>query len=364
MKIASYEATILNVPEEDPLANSVEEEGRTRPVVTLRLRTDNGIEGLGVTFYGGKMTGSLRVAVEELAALTVGEDPLRIEHIIAKLRAAAGDSCGPGGIFTLALSAIDVALWDIKGKALEQPVWKLLGGHRDRVPTYASGSLRRGLSDDQAQRAAQILMQKGFREMKTQMALPGNPAPADEIRRVRVVREAIGPDIKLMCDINQRWRPEQAIDIGSRVEDVGLFWLEDVTTADDYQGLARVTAALNTPIAGGEYLYGIAPFRQMIEARSVDIVMIDIARVGGVTQWMKVAGMAEAFNLPVVSHVMPEILVHVVAACPNGLTVEYMPWMLALYEETPVVENGELILPTKPGLGLKFDEKAIAAFTV
>lgn len=362
MKIIGFEATTLNVPEDEPLANMPEDVGRTRPVVILRLRSDNGLEGLGVTFYGGKMTGSLRIAVEELAALTVGEDPLRIESIIMKLRAAA-DSSGPGGIFTLALSAIDVALWDIKGKALEQPLWKLLGGHRDRVPTYASGALRRGLSDDQAQRAAQILVQKGFREMKTQMALPGDPVPNDEIRRVSVIREAIGPDIKLMCDINQRWRPEQAIDIGSRVEDVGLFWLEDVTTADDFSGLARVTAALNTPIAGGEYLWGITPFRHMIEARSVDIVMVDIARVGGVTQWMKVAGMAEAFNLPIVSHVMPEILMHVVAACPNGLTVEYMPWMLALYEETPAIENGELVLSDKPGLGLKFDEKAISAFT-
>jgi len=362
MKITSYEATALLIPEADPLANMPEDVNRKRPIVILRLRTDNGLEGLGVTFYGGKMTGSLKVAVEELAALTIGEDPLRIEHIVAKLHNGTGDSCGPGGIYTLALSAIDVALWDIKGKALEQPLWKLLGGHRDRVPTYASGSLRRGLSDDQAQRAARILVQKGFREMKTQMALPGDPTPADEVRRVRVVREAIGPDIKLMCDINQRWRPEQAIDIGSRVEDVGLFWLEDVTTADDYQGLARVTAALKTPIAGGEYLYGIAPFRQMIEARSVDIPMIDICRAGGVTPWMKIAGMAEAFNLPVVSHVMPEILCHLIAACPNGLTVEYMPWMLCLYEETPVVDNGMLVLPTKPGLGLKFDEKAIASF--
>ena len=362
MKIASYDVAALNVPEEDPLANMPEEPGRTRPVVTLRLRTDNGIEGLGVSFYGGKMTGSLRTAVEELAGLTVGEDPMRIEAIVRKLRAAAGDSCGPGGIFTLALAAVDVALWDIKGKALDQPLWKLLGGHRDRVPTYASGSLRRGLTHDQAQQAARTLVEKGFKEMKTQMALPGNPTPAEEIRRIQVLREAIGPDIKLMCDINQRWRPEQAIDIGSRAEEVGLFWLEDVTTADDYQGLARVTAALKTPIAGGEYLYGIAPFRQMIEARSVDIVMIDIVRAGGVTQWMKIAGMAEAFNLSVVSHVMPEILVHVVAACPNGLTVEYMPWMLALYEETPALENGELVLPDKPGLGLTFDEKAIAAF--
>jgi L-alanine-DL-glutamate epimerase-like enolase superfamily enzyme len=362
MKIASFEAIALKVPEDDPLANMPEEAGRTRPIVALRLRTDNGIEGIGVTLYG-RMNRTLHTAVEELAALTVGEDPMRIEAIVAKLRANSGDA-GPGGIFTLALSAIDTALWDIKGKALDQPLWKLLGGHRDKVPTYASGSLRRGLTDKQAQQAAETLLKKGFREMKTQMALPGNPTPAEEVRRVKVIRDVIGPDIKLMCDINQRWRPEQAIDIGHRVEEagVGLFWLEDVTTADDYQGLARVTAALKTPIAGGEYVWGIAPFRQMIQAHSVDIVMVDLARVGGVTQWMKVAGMAEAFNLPIVSHVMPEVLLHMVAACPNGLTVEYMPWMIALYEETPAIDNGQLVLPTKPGLGLKFDEKAIKSF--
>lgn len=364
MKITGFDAMTLAVPEDEPLANMPEEAGRTRPVVALRLRTDAGIEGIAVTFYGGKMTGSLRVAVEELAALTIGEDPLRVEAVTAKLVNGTGDSCGPGGIFTLALSAIDIALWDIKGKALEQPLWKLLGGHRDRVPTYASGALRRGLTDDQAQRAARTLIDKGFTEMKTQMALPGNPTPADEIRRVRVVREAIGPDIKLMCDINQRWRPEQAIDIGHRVEDVGLFWLEDVTAHDDYQGLARVTAALKTPIAGGEYVWGIKPFRQMLEARSVDIVMVDILRAGGVTPWMKIAGMAEAFNLPIVSHVMPEILVHLVAACPNGLTVEYMPWMIPLYKETPRIEDGHLVLPSAPGLGLEFDEKVLAGFKV
>jgi L-alanine-DL-glutamate epimerase-like enolase superfamily enzyme len=194
------------------------------------------------------------------------------------------------------------------------------------------------------------------------MALPGDPPPAEEIRRVRLVREAIGPDIRLMCDINQRWRPEQAIDIGSRVEDVGLFWLEDVTAADDYPGLARVTAALKTPIAGGEYVWGIVPFRHMIEARSVDIVMIDLARVGGITPWMKVAAMAEAFNLPVVSHIMPEIHAHLVAACPNGLTVEYMPWTQILFEETPRLEKGALVLSDAPGLDLRFDAKAVKAF--
>ena len=117
----------------------------------------------------------------------------------------------------MALSAIDVALSDIKGKSLEQPLWKLLGGTRDLVPTYASVALRRGLIDDQTQRAAQILVQKGFWEMKTQMALPSDLVPNDEIRRVSVIREAIGPDIKLMCDINQRWHPEQAIENGELV---------------------------------------------------------------------------------------------------------------------------------------------------
>jgi L-talarate/galactarate dehydratase len=331
-----------------------------RNFVTLRITTDEGIVGIGDGTLNGRELAVVAYLKDHVVPLLIGRDAHAIEDTWQFLYRSAYWRRGP--VTMTAIAAVDVALWDIKGKAVDQPLWKLLGGHRDRIATYASGSLRRGLSDDQAQRAARILLQKGFREMKTQMALPGRPTPAEEVRRVRVVREAIGPDIKLMCDINQRWRPEQAIDIGSRVEEVGLFWLEDVTAADDFAGLARVTAALRTPVAGGEYVWGIVPFRHMIEARSVDIVMIDLARVGGVSQWMKVAGMAEAFNLPVVSHVMPEMLVHLVAACPNGLTVEYMPWMLALYEETPAIENGELVLPDKPGLGLKFDEKAIAAF--
>src|SRR5580704_3749804 len=153
MKITRTETTILRIPEDDPLADMPEEAGRLRPIVILRIRTDAGVEGIGLTFYGGALTGTLRSAVDELCTLLIGEDPMRIEAILRKLRAAAGDSCG-SGIYTLAVSAIDVALWDIKGKTLEQPLWKLLGGARDRVATYASGSLRRGLTDQQAATAA------------------------------------------------------------------------------------------------------------------------------------------------------------------------------------------------------------------
>jgi L-alanine-DL-glutamate epimerase-like enolase superfamily enzyme len=211
-------------------------------------------------------------------------------------------------------------------------------------------------------KAGPRLVEKGFRQMKTQLALPGDTSPEREVERIRRMRDSIGPNIDLMCDINQRWRVDQAIDIGRRIEEVHLFWLEDVTTADDYQGLARVADALATPVAGGEYLYGPAPFRQMMEARSVDIVMIDLMRAGGITQWLKIAGMAEAYNLPVVSHLVPEIHVHLVAAIPNGLTVEYMPWTFRIFEEVPVPVKGELAVPKKPGLGLKFDEAALKRY--
>jgi L-alanine-DL-glutamate epimerase-like enolase superfamily enzyme len=363
MKISHTRSQILVLPESDPLANSPENPNAARPIVIVRMGTDDGIEGIAVTFYGGAITRSLKAAVDDLGALTIGEDPLRLEAIIAKLRAAAGGS-GPAGMFTLALAAIDIALWDIRGKALNQPLWKLLGGARARIATYASGSLRRTLTLDEVTTAARRLKEKGFREAKMQLALPGPTTPAKEVQRAKVVREALGPDIKLMCDINQRWRPEEAIDVGRRVEDagVGLFWLEDVTTHDDYAGIARVNAALTTPICGGELVYGIVPFRQMIEARSVDYVMIDLIRVGGITQWMKVAGMAEAFNLPVVSHVIPEIHSHLVAAVPNGLTVEYMGWMLRLFEGTAAFDNGELVLSDRPGLGLAFNQETISRF--
>src|ERR1044071_4183204 len=360
MKIASLETGIVLLPNDEPLAGFSENPNAKNPIVWLKLRTDDGIEGLGVTYFGGALTRSLRPAGDELGALVIGDDPLRIEAIARKLRDAAGSS-GPAGILIMAMSAIDVALWDIKGKALGLPLWKLLGGGRDRIATYASGALRRGLKLEEAVIAAGRLREKGYRQTKMQLGLPSVTSPAREVEQARLIREAVGPDMDLMCDINQRWRPEQAIDIGRRVEDagVGLFWLEDVTTADDFPGLARVSDALATPVAGGEYVWGIVPFRHMMEARSVDVPMIDLVRVGGITQWLKVAGMAEAFSLPVVSPLIPEVHVHLIGAVPNGLTVEYMPWLMPLFKEVPVQQDGELAMPTKPGLGLEFDLKTI-----
>jgi L-alanine-DL-glutamate epimerase-like enolase superfamily enzyme len=360
MKITQLKTRVLQTPGDNPLVVGLPPMD-DRQFVTLELGTDEGIEGIGITFFGGPLTRALREAVEGLGSLIIGDDPIRVEAIADKLWRAASGS-GPGGIFTLALSAIDIALWDIKGKALGLPVCTLLGGHRDRVPTYASGVLMRPMPTDYLKEAGPRLVGMGFKQMKTQLG--AEPTVAKEIERIRVLREGIGEDIDLMCDINQLWNVNQAIDIGRRIEEYHLFWLEDVVAHDDYQGLARVADALTTPICAGEYHYGIRPFRHMLEARSIDIVMIDLLRAGGITQWMKIAGMAQAFNVPVVSHLIPEVHVHLIAAIPHGLTVEYMPWTLRLFEETPALEDGQIVVPQKPGLGLKFDEGALRHFDI
>src|SRR5438105_163674 len=185
MKISAVQTGIVALPNDEPLAGFSESPNATNPIVWLRLGTDAGIEGIGVTYFGGRLTAALRRAVDELGALAIGEDPLRVEAV-AKLAAAAAGA-GPGGILTMALSAIDVALWDIKGKALNQPLWKLLGGARERVPTYASGSLRRNLSLDEVVNAAGKLKEKGFREAKMQLALTAPTGPAKEVERAKAV---------------------------------------------------------------------------------------------------------------------------------------------------------------------------------
>jgi L-talarate/galactarate dehydratase len=361
MKITHATTRILRTPADNPLVVGLPAPTDTREFVTLELGTDQGLTGVGVTFFGGALTAALRASVDGLAQLLIGDDPSQTEAIAAKARRAAGSS-GPGGIFTLALSAIDIACWDLKGKAAGRSVAALLGGLRDRVPTYASGALMRPHPIDYLAKAGPRLRDMGFRQMKMQCG--SEPTIDASVERVRVMREAIGPDVDLMCDINQLWSINHAIEVGRRIEPYHLFWLEDPTAHDDYAGLARIADNLATPIAAGEYHYGIVPFRHMLEARSIDIVMIDLLRAGGITQWMKIAAMAEAFNLPVVSHLVPELHVHLIAAIPNGLTVEYMPWTLRLWEETPKLEQGQLIVPAKPGLGLAFDQAAVKRYQV
>ncbi|MBT5874717.1 MAG: mandelate racemase/muconate lactonizing enzyme family protein [Candidatus Latescibacteria bacterium] len=361
MKISGAHARLLSVPIDNTLSPLVPRENATREFVTVELATDEGLTGLGLTGFGGPLSPGLRQAVEALAALIIGESPLEVEAIADLLKRKAGFS-GPGGIYTLALSAIDTALWDIKGKAFGQSVCSLIGGYRDRVPTYASGALMRTTPVDLLAGISTDLVDAGFTQMKTQLG--GSSTVSSELNRISVIRKTVGDDIDLMCDINQLWQTHQAISIGHRLKPFGLTWLEDVVAHDDYQGMAYVRSAIDTPIAAGEYVYGIRPFQHMMNAGCTDVVMIDLLRVGGITQWLKVAHMAEAFNLPVVSHLIPEIHVHLVAGIPNGLTTEYMPWTLPLFEETPEIRDGELLVPQRHGLGLNFNQDIVKQYTI
>lgn len=357
MKITAFETRAVGLPRAI---------GPTTPgaatFVTLKLHTDNGLEGIGYAGFGTSvMLPALKAAVDGLAALTVGRDPIDVEAIRESLLTAGG-SGSPAGIVTRAVAGIDVALWDLKAKAAGLPLHKLLGGFRDRVPAYASGELWRNYDLRMLAETAPKLVEQGFKAMK--FRLGAEPTAAKELERVRVMREAVGPDVTLMIDINQAWSVNQAMTIGKGLAEHDIYWLEDPTHYQDYAGLARIAHALETPIAAGEYHYGIAPFRHMLEARSIDVVMVDLMRAGGITGWMKVAHMAEAFNLPVVTHLAPEVLMHALAAVPNGTWAEYMPWSLPLFTELPKLEDGQLVLPQTPGLGLDFDDAVLAKYAL
>ena len=224
MKIAGFTTRLVSLPREtSPLGEGPG--SITISFVTLKMWTDDGVEGIGYAgFVSGVMQRALKEAVDGLAELAVGDDPMMVEAISSKLLAAGGGGA-PAGLVTRAAAAIDVALWDIKGKALRQPVYKLLGGYRDRVPTYASGKLWRTYDLEALAESAAELVGQGFRAMK--FRLGAEDSVAKEVARLRVMRKAVGDDVDLMVDINQGWDVNQAINIGRSFAEYDIFWLED-----------------------------------------------------------------------------------------------------------------------------------------
>ncbi len=360
MKIAGFATQVLELPKGRTALGEIP--GQVTPrYVTLRLRTDEGIEGIAYAAYVSRaLAPSLKAALDGLCEQAIGRDPFDTEAIGHDLRMRNGGTA-PAGLVTRASAAIDVALWDIKGKALEIPCWKLLGGSEGRVRAYGSGHLWRHYDLDELREWGPRLVEAGFTAMKLRCG--GEASPRAEVERMRALREAVGDEVDIMIDINQGWSAHEATVIGRALGEHGLYWLEDPTHHQDYAGMARIAATLDTPVCSGEYHYGLAPFRHMAEARSVDIMMVDLFRVGGFTQYVKAAHLAEAFNLPVVTHLATELFAHA-AAGTNTLLLEHVPWAFPLFEETPRVEDGMVVLPEGPGLGLRFDEAALRTMAV
>ena len=357
MKInkVSVETVILPraVPENFPIPD-----WDTLPAVVVRVSTDKGIDGIGYTIsLAHAHVRSLHATAEELGAILIGEDPRQPERLAAKMM-YPGNWIGPGGLLNLAAAALDIAIWDIIGKETGQPLWRLLGGHADRARVYDSGSLV-NFDPDAQQRAAERSIQAGYTAMKMRPLATRDGRPSAIADEVRLVRDVIGYDVDLMLDINQTFCPSRAIRVGRELEPFELFWIEDPTAMHDVAGQAAIARALDVPICAGEYHYGLPPLLRLLQERAVDYLMVDLLRVGGITQFRKVAGMAEAFGIPVASHLLPELFAHLIAAIPNGLIVEGMPWTEALFTGLPKLDDGMLVLSDRPGHGLALDEAFI-----
>jgi len=360
MRITGHRIRLVDLPgDRGPLGEIPYRLGR---FATLELSSDAGLVGVSYCGYVSPSTAAaLAATLDAVATACHGLDPWDAQGL-DRLHGGLSNAAG-GGLVTRCFSALDVACWDLRAREVELPLWRLLGASEGRVACYASGHLWRHYDLAELERWSGELADQGFRAMKLRCGAEATAAA--EADRLRVCRATVGDEIDLMIDINQGWSVGDAVRIGRRFAEHDLFWLEDPTHRDDFDGHARIAAALDTPICAGEYLYGLAPLKELCARRSVDILMADCLRAGGITGFMKAAHLAEGFNLPIVSHLTTEFLAPAVAACANGLTVEHMPWTFPLWEEPPAIDaDGRLVLAASPGFGLSFDQAALDRFEV
>ena len=359
MKVTQMKVTPLSVPMDHPFQSPMGGMNAINNPVIVQLYTDEGAESFGICTTSNNMrVKSLKACLDDLAPVVIGQDVARINEAWQKLWAATG-GMGHTGYGIMALSAIDNALWVLRAKMLNLPLSTLLGGYREKVPAYCSYLLWRNWTIDQLQKDAADVVKMGFKAMKMRMGT----YPFDvEVQRYKAVREVVGKDIDIMVDCNWAYTTPQAIRLGRMLDGLGLFWFEDPLTSDDAEQIAQVSAALDTPIVVGETWSTKYGFRTLFEKKASDIVMIDVQKVGGVTEWMRVAAMASAFNIPVASHLFDDISCHLVGAIPNGIWCEYMPWYDKIYMNPPQVKDGFIEIPKVPGIGWEIDPQAFKKF--
>ncbi len=359
MRITDVTTRIVSVPLERPIRTPIHYIVNIDNVL-VELHTDEGIAGIAYLWcFGAQRAQALVSLVKDMVSLVGGMDALARAAVYARMEREA-NFLGKVGAVTIAMSAIDTALWDIAGKVLNRPVWQLLGGESRSIPVYAGGLF---LSDsiDVIVAEAKAYMASGFRAIKMRC---GAKDWHDDIARVEAVRDAVGPGFTLMVDVVQGWTVDRAIKVGRELERFDLFYIEDPVLFDDLDGMAHIASVLDTPIAAGENDYGLRGFRRLLEGNVVDIPMIDLQRVGGISAWMQVAAMASAWGKPVVPHVFPEISIHLLAATPSAPFLEYVPWWEVLFVETPKLVEGGMRPLDSPGLGLAFNSDAIERFRI
>jgi L-alanine-DL-glutamate epimerase-like enolase superfamily enzyme len=359
MKMTRVRPHLLSLPLPRPVKTSIHDL-RAVDTVLVEIETDAGLVGTGYCFaFGRHRARALHALVEDLIPLYEGQDPLAARALFDGAWRAI-NFLGHAGAAVMALSALDTACWDLAAQSVGQPLFRFLGGTRSQVPTYASSGLWLDYSMDELLAEASRFLVQGHRAMKMRLGRP----PKEDLERVRWLREAIGPDVKLLADVNQGWDEATAIRVGRELEAFGLYWLEEPLPYEDLEGCARVAAALTTPIATGETDYGSLGMKRHLELRAADILMPDLERMGGVTGFLKAATLCEAFHTPVSSHLFMEASSHILAALPNAIILEHMAWWEELFEEPLEIADGHMLLPEKPGIGLGLSRKALERYRV
>jgi L-talarate/galactarate dehydratase len=262
------------------------------------------------------------------------------------------------GAANLAMTAIDTALWDILGKRTGMPVWKLVGGFRDRVPAYASWTLWRHMTNGQLESETADVVRRGFKGMK--LRLGGGRSLREDMERAKLVRDAAGPDASLMVDALWGLTATEGVRMARGLGELDYAWLEEPVREGDFNGMARVRDVQALPIAGGERISRVSGVAALLP--TVDHVILDAHHLGGITPWLKAAAAVENANLPLSAHSHPMIHMHLLAGKRMGAWIEYMPWWNMLFVDPPLPRDGMLHLSNAPGLGLELDEQAVAKF--
>ncbi len=367
MKITDVAVECYQAPLDTPISNG-KYTYATHDRCVVRVRTDEGLTGIGLGDGGVGLSAAPRMieaTVESLRPALIGEDPLDNERIWANMWVPK--LIGRRGFTTRVISAVDIALWDLKGKICGLPVAKLLGAHHERLPAYlAGGYYRPGKGLTELAQEMEGYVEFGARAVKMKI---GGVAIKEDVERVRSVRAAVGEDVRLLVDANNAYRPYEAIQIARKLEPFDVYWLEEPVMPDDYRGTALVAASSPIPVASGENEYTRYGFRDLIEHGQAAILNPDASFVGGVTEWVKVAALAQAYDIPVAPHGSQEIHVHLATAVPNGLIVEYYRdttdplWDHTFVERLPLVD-GFVSPPDRPGFGIELDDEALAPFRV
>nr|WP_298094466.1 mandelate racemase/muconate lactonizing enzyme family protein [uncultured Shinella sp.] len=329
------------------------------PLVTI---TDSdGAVGTGYSYTIGTGGSSvMRLLADHLVPRIIGRDADRIEAIWHELEFAT-HATTIGAITSIALAAIDTALWDLRARKQNLPLWKLAGGAKDRCPLYTTEGGWLHIPVEALVEDALDAKSKGFTGSKVKI---GKPHGSEDVARLSAVRKAVGDGYEIMTDANQGFSVDEAIRRAERLRDLDLGWIEEPLPADDIDGHTRLNQSTATPIAIGESLYSIRHFREYMQKGACSIVQVDAGRIGGITPWLKVAHAAEAFDMPVCPHFLMELHVSLTCAVQNGKYVEYIPQLDDITTSRLKIENGMALAPMTAGLGIDWDWDAIRARSI